>query len=60
MLLEQGELITNAALLRVQAELEPEVAAEMGIPIRSVLKCRSEFGVCRLVLRDVPGHGEAV
>ena len=46
-LLEQGELITNAALLRVQAELEPEVAAEMGIPIRSVLKCRSEFGVCR-------------
>ncbi|HYM63561.1 MAG TPA: DNA-directed RNA polymerase subunit beta', partial [Gaiellaceae bacterium] len=46
-LLERGELITNAALQRVQAELEPEVAAAMGVPIRSVLKCRSEFGVCR-------------
>ena len=29
---------------------------EVLLPLRSVLKCRSEHGVCRAVLRHVPRH----
>jgi DNA-directed RNA polymerase subunit beta' len=45
-LLEKGTMITIRDLRYVEAELE-EHAADFVVPVRSVLKCRSEFGVCR-------------
>ncbi|MDQ3867359.1 MAG: DNA-directed RNA polymerase subunit beta', partial [Actinomycetota bacterium] len=45
-LVSKGDLITNADLLRVLAEVG-EQAERFTLPVRSVLKCKSEFGVCR-------------
>jgi len=45
-LLEKGTMITIRDLKHVETELE-EHAADFVVPVRSVLKCRSEFGVCR-------------
>ena len=42
----KGELVTSADLRRIADEL-PEHAETFTIPVRSVLKCKSEFGVCR-------------
>jgi DNA-directed RNA polymerase subunit beta' len=45
-LLEKGEELTVPRLREVAEELG-EIAHDLRIPVRSVLKCRSEFGVCR-------------
>src|ERR671911_1158074 len=45
-LAEKGALVTMS-LLRDMGEQLAEVAEESTLPVRSVLKCRSEFGVCR-------------
>jgi len=43
---EKNALVT-LPLLKEIAEALDETAAETLVPVRSVLKCRSEFGVCR-------------
>jgi DNA-directed RNA polymerase subunit beta' len=43
---EKGELLTKARLREIADHLE-ENAEEFLLPVRSVLKCRSEVGVCR-------------
>jgi len=43
---EKGTIITNAVLADI-AEAFAEADEEPAVPVRSVLKCRSEFGVCR-------------
>ena len=43
---EKGELTTMKTLRRIRDELG-EVADDFQVPVRSVLKCKSEFGVCR-------------
>ena len=45
-LAEKGALVTMP-LLQDVAEQLAETAEESTLPVRSVLKCRSEFGVCR-------------
>jgi len=45
---EKGEIVTNVLLAEIEeAFTEHELEEEPSIPVRSVLKCRSEFGVCR-------------
>jgi DNA-directed RNA polymerase subunit beta' len=45
---EKGMIVTNALLAEIEeAFTEHELEEEPSIPVRSVLKCRSEFGVCR-------------
>jgi DNA-directed RNA polymerase subunit beta' len=46
-IVEKGAEITVGALRRIVEEFA-EHAPETTIPVRSVLKCRSEFGLCRL------------
>jgi DNA-directed RNA polymerase subunit beta' len=46
-LLHAGELVTNQELRRLQGELG-EHADGFDVAVRSVLKCKSEFGVCQL------------
>src|ERR687891_578388 len=46
-LVEKGEEITMNKLRRLVAEFG-EYAEEATIPVRSVLKCRSEYGLCRV------------
>jgi DNA-directed RNA polymerase subunit beta' len=43
---EKGTLVTNAILKEIE-EAFVESEEEARVPVRSVLKCRSEFGVCR-------------
>jgi DNA-directed RNA polymerase subunit beta' len=43
---EKGAVVTNQLLAEID-EAFAEVEDEHTIPVRSVLKCRSEFGVCR-------------
>jgi DNA-directed RNA polymerase subunit beta' len=45
-LAEKGELLSKPRLSEVADQLE-EQAEEFLLPVRSVLKCRSEVGVCR-------------
>jgi DNA-directed RNA polymerase subunit beta' len=45
-LVEKGEVITMSGLRRLVEEFG-EYAATARVPVRSVLKCRSEFGLCR-------------
>ena len=45
-LLAAGSLLTIPVLRQLSVELE-EHAEAFAVPVRSVLKCRSEFGVCR-------------
>jgi DNA-directed RNA polymerase subunit beta' len=45
-LLERGAEITVPRLKELHAELA-EAAEDFQVPVRTVLKCRSEFGVCR-------------
>jgi DNA-directed RNA polymerase subunit beta' len=54
---EAGEVITNP-LLREIIEGFGEFADEATLPVRSVLKCRSEFGVCRACYGIFPATGE--
>ena len=45
---EKGEELTLPVLEEIIDALgDEDVAREMRLPVRSVLKCRSEFGVCR-------------
>jgi len=44
---EKGEDLTLPVLEEMIAELGDDVARTVMLPVRSVLKCRSEFGVCR-------------
>ncbi len=43
----KGDVVTNVVLDEIREGLG-EHAAETQVPVRSVLKCRSEFGVCRM------------
>jgi DNA-directed RNA polymerase subunit beta' len=64
-LADKGEELTPARLRTVAAELG-EFAQEARLPVRSVLKCKSEFGVCRacygtfLATGEVAEVGDAV
>src|SRR5207253_11029449 len=44
---ERGEELTLPVLEEIIEALGEETAREVRLPVRSVLKCRSEFGVCR-------------
>jgi DNA-directed RNA polymerase subunit beta' len=44
---EKGEELTLPVLEDIIESLDEDVAHEMRLPVRSVLKCKSEFGVCR-------------
>jgi DNA-directed RNA polymerase subunit beta' len=44
---EKGEELTLPILEEIIEALGDDVAHEVLLPVRSVLKCRSEFGVCR-------------
>jgi DNA-directed RNA polymerase subunit beta' len=56
-LTEKGEELTLARLAEVVEALE-ESAEEFRIPVRSVLKCRSEYGVCRTCYGTFLATGE--
>jgi DNA-directed RNA polymerase subunit beta' len=56
-LLEKGAEVTMPRLKDVQDELG-EAADEFQIPVRTVLKCRSEFGVCRVCYGTFLATGE--
>jgi DNA-directed RNA polymerase subunit beta' len=43
---EKGTIVVNATLKDIE-EAYTESEEEAAVPVRSVLKCRSEFGVCR-------------
>ena len=43
---EKGTIVVNATLKDIE-EAYTETEEEAAVPVRSVLKCRSEFGVCR-------------
>jgi DNA-directed RNA polymerase subunit beta' len=43
---EKGTIVVNATLKDIE-EAFTESEEEANVPVRSVLKCRSEFGVCR-------------
>ena len=64
-LAEKGELLTKPRLREVVEQLE-EAADEFLLPVRTVLKCRSEVGVCRacygtfLATGDMCEIGDAV
>jgi DNA-directed RNA polymerase subunit beta' len=44
---EKGEELTYPILEEIIEALDEDVAREMTLPVRTVLKCKSEFGVCR-------------
>jgi DNA-directed RNA polymerase subunit beta' len=46
-LAEKGAIVTPLLLEEMIEELGDEHVAETVLPVRSVLKCRSDFGVCR-------------
>src|SRR5438093_1383473 len=56
-LLEKGEELTPPKLKTLNEELA-EAAHEFRVPVRSVLKCRSEFGVCRACYGTFLATGE--
>ncbi len=64
-LAEKGELLSKPRLHEIAEQLE-EQADEVALPVRSVLKCRSEVGVCRacygtfLATGDMCEIGDAV
>jgi len=47
LLAEKGEVTSVKLLRRMWDELGDEGAEKLLVPVRSILKCRSEFGVCR-------------
>src|SRR5262249_17409687 len=61
----KGEELTSRKLEEVLVELEEHVD-EFAVPVRTVLKCRSEFGICRacygtfLATGDLAEIGDAV
>jgi DNA-directed RNA polymerase subunit beta' len=63
---EKGEEVTLPVLEEIIEGLGDDAAHEVRLPVRSVLKCRSEFGVCRkcygtfLATGDLAEIGDAV
>jgi DNA-directed RNA polymerase subunit beta' len=58
-LAEKGAVVTVALLEEVLAGLDDAGAADGAVlPIRTVLKCRSEFGVCQACYGIFPATGE--
>src|SRR5207247_9869841 len=57
LLLEKGEELTFPRL-RELLEMLGELAPETTIPVRSVFKCRSDFGVCRACYGTFLATGE--
>jgi DNA-directed RNA polymerase subunit beta' len=55
---ERGEELTLPALEEIIEALGDDVARELLLPVRSVLKCRSEFGVCRTCYGTFLATGE--
>jgi DNA-directed RNA polymerase subunit beta' len=53
----KGDEVTGARLRDLVEELG-EFAREMTLPVRSVLKCKSDFGVCRACYGTFLGTGE--
>ena len=53
----KGEEVTTARMREIIEELG-ELAGEMELPVRSVLKCKSDFGVCRTCYGTFLGTGE--
>jgi DNA-directed RNA polymerase subunit beta' len=51
---EKGETVTLALLEEIEAELGDEAL----VPVRSVLKCRAETGVCKTCYGIFPATGE--
>jgi DNA-directed RNA polymerase subunit beta' len=64
-LVARGDLITNRELVLIQSEIG-EHAETFTVPVRSVLKCRSEIGVCQacygifLATGEMSAVGDAV
>ena len=56
-LASKGEEVTTARMREIIEELG-ELAKEMSLPVRSVLKCKSDFGVCRTCYGTFLGTGE--
>ncbi len=56
-LASKGEEVTTARMREIVEELG-ELASEMTLPVRSVLKCKSNFGVCRACYGTFLGTGE--
>jgi DNA-directed RNA polymerase subunit beta' len=56
-LLERGQELTPRMLREFVVELE-DAAQDFRVPVRSVLKCRSEFGVCRACYGTFLATGE--
>jgi DNA-directed RNA polymerase subunit beta' len=55
---EKGEDLTLPVLEEIIEALGDDVAHEVLLPVRSVLKCRSEFGVCRTCYGTFLATGE--
>src|ERR671911_733159 len=55
---ERGEELTLPVLEEIIETLGDDVARELPLPVRSVLKCRSEFGVCRTCYGTFLATGE--
>jgi DNA-directed RNA polymerase subunit beta' len=55
---ERGEELTLPVLEEIIEALGDDVARELPLPVRSVLKCRSEFGVCRTCYGTFLATGE--
>jgi DNA-directed RNA polymerase subunit beta' len=56
-LLERGQELTPRGLKELVVELE-DAAQDFRVPVRSVFKCRSEFGVCRACYGTFLATGE--
>src|SRR5439155_24702366 len=57
-LLEKGTLIRTDVLRQLEELFEGEPLEAVLIPVRSVLKCRSEYGVCRSCYGTFLGTGQ--
>jgi DNA-directed RNA polymerase subunit beta' len=57
-LLEKGTIIKTDELRQLETLFEGENLEDVLIPVRSVLKCRSEYGVCRTCYGIFLGSGE--
>ncbi|MFL5952561.1 MAG: DNA-directed RNA polymerase subunit beta', partial [Gaiellaceae bacterium] len=56
---EKGVTVTLALLEEIEAELGgSDTADEVTVPVRSVLKCRAETGVCKVCYGIFPATGE--
>jgi DNA-directed RNA polymerase subunit beta' len=57
-LLEKGTILKTDELRQLETLFEGENLEDVLIPVRSVLKCRSEYGVCRTCYGIFLGSGE--